>query len=44
MLSYADTVRSSEAVGAVEVLLVHDGDDDDEDEGGEKQSMGESKI
>ena len=35
-LSYADTVRSSEAVGAVEVLLVHDGGDDDEDEGGEK--------
>ena len=44
-LSYADTVRSPEAVGAVGVLLVHDGGDDAEDEEGEeKVSVGESKT
>ena len=36
-LSYADTTLSLVAVGADEALLVHDGDDDAEDEGEEEK-------
>ena len=44
-LSYAETTLSLAAVGAGEALLVHDGDDDAEDEGEEeKVSIGESRT
>ena len=36
-LSYADTTLSLVAVGADKALLVHDGDNDAEDEGGEER-------
>ena len=44
MLSYADTVCSSEAIGATKVLLVHDENNDAGDEEEERVSVGESKT